>query len=397
MKMKLIAASLGLILCPYSFAAQDVFEARSDALGGTGVASASLEAAPWMNPALLSLPGYTEGDFGLLIPVLGAEVSDQDNMTDKFDTLEDNYDGLDGAIDRGDVDAIDSFRQALLGDLRGLDGNTAYASAGIGFSFAMPTKGISWGIYYRSYLDGIALADISDADIQLLEALDPQAPPALDDLTSQGRVIAGASSELALSVSLPLSIVNMPVTVGLTPKLQRLDSFNYAVSANNFDAGDFDSDDYRNDDTGFNLDAGIAMMPMDGLTLGLVGRNLIERELDTVESEGVSAIYRAGPMVTFGAAFQSGNWQLSTDLDLMDNEKFVGLEGTKYWRLGAEWHALDWLSLRLGYRQDLNDMTADIYSFGTGFQIGSGFKLDLAGMWGDKDTVGAVLQSSYHF
>lgn len=80
MKMKLIAASLGLILCPYSFAAQDVFEARSDALGGTGVASASLEAAPWMNPALLSLPGYTEGDFGLLIPVLGAEVSDQDKI-----------------------------------------------------------------------------------------------------------------------------------------------------------------------------------------------------------------------------------------------------------------------------------------------------------------------------
>lgn len=397
MKTKLVAASLGLMFSQYGLCAQDVFEARSDAMGGTGVASASLEAAPWMNPALLSLPGYTEGDFGLLIPVLGAEVSDKDNMSDKFDTLEDNYDGLDAAINNGDVDAIDAYRVALLADLKGLDGNTAYASAGIGFSFAMPTKGMSWGVYYRSYLDGVAVADISDTDLVLLETLDPMNPPELDDLTSQGRVIAGASSELALSVSMPLSIVNMPVTIGLTPKLQRLDSFNYAVSANNFDAGDFDSDDYRNDDTGFNLDAGLAIMPMRGLTLGLVGRNLIERELETVESEGVQFKYRAGPMVTLGAAYTTASWQLSTDLDLTDNEKFVGLEGTKYWRFGGEWQALDWLSLRLGYRQDLNDMTADIYSVGTGFQIGEGFKLDLTGMWGDNDTVGAVLQSSYHF
>ncbi|WP_372873277.1 conjugal transfer protein TraF [Shewanella sp.] len=397
MKIKLVAATLGLMFSQYGLCAQDVFEARSDAMGGTGVASASLEAAPWMNPALLSLPGYTEGDFGLLIPVLGAEVSDKDNMADKFDTLEDNYDGLDAAITSGDVDAIDMYRAALLADLKGLDGNTAYGSAGLGFSFAMPSKGVSWGVYYRSYLDGVAVADISDADLLMLETLDPMNPPELDDLTSQGRVIAGASSELALSVSMPLSIVNMPVTIGLTPKLQRLDSFNYAVSANNFDAGDFDSDDYSNDDTGFNLDAGLAIMPIQGLTLGLVGRNLIERELETVESEGVQLKYRAGPMVTVGAAYATASWQLSTDLDLTDNEKFVGLEGTKYWRLGGEWQALDWLSLRLGYRQDLNDMTADLYSVGTGFRIGDGFKLDLTGMWGDDDTLGAVLQSSYHF
>ncbi|MBT1444142.1 conjugal transfer protein TraF [Shewanella sp. JM162201] len=397
MKTKIAAAAAAVLFSQYGWCAQDVMDARSDAMGGTGVASASLASAAWLNPALMSLPEYQTGDAALLIPVLGAEVADKDNLADKFDSLEDNYDGLDAAIDSGDVDAIDRYRSLLLADLKGLDGNSGYASAGIGVSFTLPSSGISWGLYYKSYLDGIALADVSDADLLLLETLDPENPPALEDLTSQGRVIAGAQSELALAVSVPLSIVNMPVTVGLTPKLQRIDSFNYAVSANNFDAGDFDSDDYRNNESGFNLDAGIAIRPLENLTFGLIGRNLIERELDTVESEGVMATYRVGPMVTAGVSYRMGALQLSTDLDLTDNEKFVGLDGTKYWRVGGEWQAFDWLALRAGYRHDINDLTSDIYSFGTGFSIGSGFKLDLTGMWGEDDALGAVLQSSYHF
>lgn len=397
MKTKIAATVAAVFFSQYGLCAQDVMEARSDALGGVGVASASLQASVWLNPALMSLPEYQTGEAALLIPVLGGELSDKDKMADKFDDVEAHYDGLEAAINNLDVDGIDKYRGLLLSDLESLDGNIGYASAGLGITFAMPSSRISWGLYYKTFLDAIVIADIGDDDLRFLEDLDPENAPALEDLTSQGRVVAGAQTDFALALSIPLSVVNMPVTVGLTPKLQRIDGFNYAVSANNFDAGDFNSDDYRNDETGFNLDAGVAIRPLENLTLGIVGRNLIENEVDLPESEGLTATYRVGPMVTLGASYRLGAWQFSSDLDLTDNEKFVGLEGTKYWRLGTEWQALDWLALRAGYRQDLNDMTADIYSLGTGFSIGSSFKVDLAGMWRENDTLGAVLQTSYHF
>jgi len=396
-KTALFTALCAALSSQYSLAGQDFFEARSDAMGGTGVAASNIEGAVFANPALLSLPSMRDQGVTLMLPVLGGEAADDDNMIDKIDLLQDDYNALQAAIDSSNATAVDSYRTALLNDLVSLQDNQAYLSAGVGMSVSMPSKGMSWGLLYKTYLDGIGIADISDEDIVLLSTLDPLNPPQIGDLTSQGRVIAGAVSDFGVALSMPLSIVNMPVTIGITPKIQRLDSFNYGVSANNFDKNDFNGDDYRNDETGFNLDAGIAIEPMHGMVIGIAGRNLIKRELDTIESEGIQATYRAGPTVTVGVAYQWEDFTVTTDLDLLENEKFVDVEGAKYWRVGGEYQAMDWLALRLGYRQDLNDVTADLYSVGTGFAIGKSFKLDLSGMFGNNDAYGAALQTSYHF
>ncbi|QSX29615.1 conjugal transfer protein TraF [Shewanella cyperi] len=396
-KTALFTAISAVFLSQFAFAGQDYFEARSDAMGGTGVAASNIEGAAFANPALLSLPSMRDQGVTLLLPTLGLDAADKDDMIDKIDLLQDDYDALQTAIDNANPTAVDTYRNALVSDLVSLQDNNAYLSGGIGLSVSMPSKGMSWGLLYKTYIDGFGIADISDEDIVLLSTLDPVNPPEIGDLTSQGRVIAGAISDIGVAVSMPLSIVNMPVTVGVTPKIQRLDSFNYGVSANNFDEGDFDGSDYSNDETGFNLDVGIAIEPMHGMVIGLAGRNLIKRELDTVESEGIQATYRVGPTVTVGVAYQWDGFTVTTDLDLLENEKFVGLEGTQYWRVGGEYQAMDWLALRLGYRHDLNDVTANLYSLGTGFVIGKSFKLDLSGMFGNDNAYGAALQTSYHF
>lgn len=305
-------------------------EARSDAMGGTGVAASNREGAAFINPALLAIhaPKYSGG--AVMLPVLGAEAANIDNLTDKFDALQASYDGLEAAINASDVTGITNYRDMLVADLKSLDGENAYGSVGLGFSVVLPTKRMPMSIFYKTYIDAVSVAVIEDSDIDALTNLDPNNPPAVTDLDSQGAVVAGAISDLGVALSFPLSIVNMPVAVGISPKLQRIDTYNYVVSANNFDADDFDDNKYRNDDTVANLDIGVAIQPLERMTIGLSGRNLVSQKLDTVEAMGRKFTYRVEALYTLGVAYDWDNFSLTTDVDLNGHKRFDEIGETQY-------------------------------------------------------------------
>ncbi|EGB5946868.1 conjugal transfer protein TraF, partial [Escherichia coli] len=81
-----------------STAATSYFEARNDAMGGTGVASSHYGVAPLANPALLTKAG-PEDDFSLLIPSVGGQLSDPGNISDNADKISDDWKAFDRAID----------------------------------------------------------------------------------------------------------------------------------------------------------------------------------------------------------------------------------------------------------------------------------------------------------
>ena len=393
-----LALSCALILFPtMAIAGQQYYEARSDAMGGAGVASSNREGAAFINPALLALQAPKFNNFAMLLPVIGADGADKDQMVDKFDSLQDSYDALDAAISAGNATAVDLHRGELVSDLESLKDNNAYVSAGIGFSIVLPTHKMPMAVFYKSYIDAIGVAAIAQSDIDRLNTLDPDNPPALADLDSQGAVVAGVVSDLGVALSFPLSIVNMPIAVGISPKFQRIDTYNYVVSANNFDANDFDDSKYRNDEATFNLDIGIAMEPISGLTVGLSGRNLISQDVETVETQGRKFTYQVEPQFTAGIAYDWESIIVTSDIDLNAYKRFEEIGATQYWRVGGELQATDWFALRLGYRHDMKDNTANIYSLGTGFEFGRVFFLDFTGMVGSDDAIGGVLQTSYHF
>ncbi len=174
-------------------------EARSDAMGGTGVAASNREGAAFINPALLAINAPKYGDTVLMLPVLGVEVGSLDNLIDKFDALQDSYDSLEAAIDAGDVTGISSFRDLLISDLESLDGENAYASVGLGFSVVLPTKRMPMSIFYKTYIDVASVAVIEQSDIDSLTNLDPNNPPEVTDLDSQGAAVVGAISDLGLA------------------------------------------------------------------------------------------------------------------------------------------------------------------------------------------------------
>lgn len=79
-------------------AATSYFEARNDAMGGTGVASSHYGVAPLANPALLTKHNSND-DFSLLLPSVGAQVADPDDVSNKADDVKDDWDLFDSAVD----------------------------------------------------------------------------------------------------------------------------------------------------------------------------------------------------------------------------------------------------------------------------------------------------------
>ena len=77
-----------------STAATSYFEARNDAMGGTGVASSHYGVAPLANPALLTKSGAKD-DFSLLLPSVGAQLSDPGNIADNADKISDDWKAFD--------------------------------------------------------------------------------------------------------------------------------------------------------------------------------------------------------------------------------------------------------------------------------------------------------------
>lgn len=204
-------------------------------------------------------------------------------------------------------------------------------------------------------------------------------------------------NDFGVALSFPLSIVNMPISVGISPKVQRVDTYNYAAVTKPFEVGELGNTGYRNDETQFNLDIGVAMEPVEGIIVAMSGRNLINKKLETLESEGRRVNYRVVPEFTVGVTYDWNSLSVTTDIALNAHKRLDETADSQYWRLGGEMRATDWFSLRLGYRHDMKDNTSNIYSLGTGFAIGQVFYLDLTGMVSSDDAIGGVLQTSYHF
>jgi hypothetical protein len=73
-------------------------EARSDAMGGTGVAAGSYGSGVLINPALLA-KAKPDDDVTLILPSIGAQISDKDNLRDKIDDISDDVNRYRSTLD----------------------------------------------------------------------------------------------------------------------------------------------------------------------------------------------------------------------------------------------------------------------------------------------------------
>lgn len=90
-KPSVAAVALSLVMANQASAANTWAQARNDAMGGTGVASADYGSGALINPALLAR-SQPEDDITVILPALQAQITDKDNLEDEIDHISDRVD-----------------------------------------------------------------------------------------------------------------------------------------------------------------------------------------------------------------------------------------------------------------------------------------------------------------
>ncbi len=194
-------------------------------------------------------------------------------------------------------------------------------------------------------------------------------------LDSEAHIIAVALSEVALSISREFDFSGRQVAIGITPKLQRIDVYDYIVSVDSeVDGGDIS--DFGTEKNGFNLDIGASTRfgKIEQGTVGIVVKNLLSNSLDSINGQTVEI----KPQVRAGVAYQAFGWvNLAADLDLIENEPVAFEEPSQFFAVGVEADVFGFIQLRGGFRTNIAASGQQVVSGGVGISPFSLFHMDL--------------------
>lgn len=139
--------SSAVMMAFHAGAATSYMEARSDAMGGTGVASAHYGTAALSNPALLTKFGAND-DFSLVLPSVGVQVADPDNAIDNTDDVKDLWNNFDNAVDR--QSGVSESAAALRNKLEDLKDVKANGQVGASVIATTPNKVLPFAVVVKS-------------------------------------------------------------------------------------------------------------------------------------------------------------------------------------------------------------------------------------------------------
>ncbi|EBE5023845.1 type IX secretion system membrane protein PorP/SprF [Salmonella enterica] len=377
-------------------AATSYFEARNDAMGGTGVASSHYGVAPLANPALLTKHDSSD-DISLLLPSVGAQLSDPDDISNKADDVKADWDAFDRAVDSnyGVKQAAGNLKRRLQ-EFRNIH---ADAQAGVSAVAAMPNDTLPFVLMIKSYGTANVDGKVSDADLDYLEKVANGTITNVDKnaLTSRAYGRAAVISDIGISFAKELETAGQKWSLGLTPKYQRVDLFNYNVTVQDYDKNDFDSDQYHSTKNGFNADIGAYTDLNSNWTVGLVVQNIVPRSIDSKEVNGVAETFKIRPQATTGVSWHNSLFTTALDVDLTPASGFTSDNKRQFASVGAEFNAWKWAQLRAGYRQNMASDSGSAFTAGVGISPFDVVHLDVSGLIGTDHDYGAIAQLQFTF
>jgi len=382
-------------------------DARSIAMGGTGVAAGNVVNASTFNPALLA--AYREDeDFNMSL-ALGVVARDEEDMIDAIDEIQatDSFGNDVVARFSNDMTAYENRVTFLIGggattvgdittgaateiaDLQNSAAGltTAFNNLGdkpielgfnVGFNLSIPsdTLGVSIFANSRAIIAG-SLTDVDLDTAEITNIVDEVTSPTdfgtLTGLTDPFNGGNDVNSKLVLNggavtesgVALATKIAG--IAIGVTPKILRIDTIETVTGVNAVDTDNLDDTGETFEDV--NFDVGIAI-DLGVLKIGAVGKNMIEQEYDITGSTLGSKIV-IEPSLRAGVAFDAGWATLTMDQDLTENKGVVSNDtigdslNTQYTSLGIEFD-LALLQIRAGLRSDNTGNSDDVLTAGIG-------------------------------
>ncbi|MEG3220214.1 conjugal transfer protein TraF [Vibrio gigantis] len=365
---KLLAVSIAFASLPLS-AANYAIEARGDAMGGVGVVSANFLTAPFYNPALVAIYRRND-DMGMITPSFGGSYNDPDDMKSNIDAV----------LDASGSDITDGLKK--------LDGNQANFDLGGVVAFALPNQFIAANMFGKAYTESFVTPDVytagSDTDNLQRSAVE---------------AVSIGVTEVGISLAKYQTFMGQHLSFGISPKLQRIYTYNYVASVNDYDLSDVREN--GDGDTTFNVDAG-ALWFFGPFRVGFAATNLISRDIETKDSTkeivpghsvGGKYTYKLEPVYTVGAGIVSDYFTLSVDYDLNETEKFTSFDDNEQMiRVGTEVDLLRQLKLRGGYYKNLaySDSEGTVTA-GIGLSPLNLFQLDISANYTNENAMGASI------
>jgi len=379
-------------------------------MGGAGVANGNYTQAGFLNPALMAR--FEDRDhIGIVFPSLGIEVADSDDLVDSLDQFQADYDAFEQALENSvDAATLEQARANLTASFVNIEGDltldgTVYAK------LAIPTSFLSSAIYVNSRVNLLTGPRLNESDLALIA--NATSIDALDGLASTALVIGNAVTDFGLVLAKRFELAGNELALGVTPKLQRVDTFAYAATIDDFDEDDYDSQNYSNDDSFSNVDVGVTYSNA-RWSVGLVARNLISQELSAgpiqLFNPGVPLTleYEFEPSATAGFGFNSRFFAFALDVDLTPTRYLQLSEASQqqlfgeeiehqFARAGIEFDLFRNAQLRIGYRHDLEGTFDDAYTAGIGLSPFGRVHLNINAVYTDENNFGAGLQFAFTF
>lgn len=410
------------------------FDPATLAQGGSGVAVADPASATLMNPAsLAALPDSS--DFNLQSAGT-VRAFDQDELIDAIDDFQDAeyVERTDNSVTQaeqtlsdfangtamqqetsGALRAVADETRSLNSGLQSVTGKPAEAEFAAALAASVPGRTLGVGVAYSGWgtvsgttsYDDAFLGDVADAIDLCADAIDDgnegdcNGSQFVDDTDGDGtpdtinldaesdlqsRVFARGIAVEEVGVTLAHEFdFGVPVAIGITPKSQDIQVFDYVADVNDADGDDIDASTYTREFSDANLDLG-ALARFGSISTGLTVRNAVSREYETTLGNTVEI----EPQARAGLAFDGGWYRLAGDLDLTRNSSVGFSDDHRFASIGGTIDILGWAQLRGGYRVNTAGDSRDIASVGIGLSPFRVVRIEVAVAGNDNEIGGAA-------
>lgn len=381
-----------------STAATSYMEARNDAMGGTGVVSSHYGTAALSNPALLTRFD-TKDYFSLVLPSVGVQFSDPDKALDAADDIQNLWNKFGSALDS--QSGIRQSAAIFRGKLNSLQDIRASGQLGVSVVATVPNYVLPYAIVVKSWGTVSLNGNVTAQDLKYLDQIADGiiSPGAVDksELTSRAHGRAAVITDVGVAMAREFETAGYIWSLGMTPKYQRVDLFNYNVSISEFDSHDFDEDKYRNTKTGFNADVGLATELNKHWSFGLTVQNVLSRSIETKVVNDEKETFKMKPQATIGTSWHNSVVTAAIDVDLTEASRFAQDEKRQFASLGGEVNVWNWMQVRAGYRHNIAADEGSAFTAGMGVSPFGVTHLDITGIAGADRTYGAMAQLQVTF
>jgi opacity protein-like surface antigen len=340
--------------------------------------------------------------FGVLFPSIAAQTTPFNEILDDLDRITDSWHAIQDAETIPEAyTKVNDFKEALhaasnLDDLN--------VNADISMAIAVPNQTLPFALVFKNWAKVTGRAKVTQEDLDFIDQIvsGKLIPSTTEDaekqMSSRVDVEAVLVSEVGIAMAHSFSLLGLPVSVGVTPKVQEIDTWNYNATIVDYHSEEWRHGKSKSTQATGNVDLGFSADLTPHWTVGLSAQNLIPYDINSVDINGARNVFEMRPKVTIGTAWSNNVVTVATDIDLTQDSHFTyDKKKSQYAGVGAEYNLADLLQLRAGYRADMSNSKYNMFTAGIGISPFNVVHLDLTGMLSSDKGLGVNAALSFTF